>query len=162
MGGFFLCSHFLFPMTASRPVLAVSLAVFRAGKILLATRTKAPANGVWSLPGGKVEPGETLEEAAAREVLEETGVVAAVTGFNRHVEVIRKNADGGIAHHFVIASFIGQWISGEARTGPEAGAVMWADPFDLQVGVTTPQLSDVVRRAALIAAKMNMPDEALR
>lgn len=145
-----------------RPILAVSLAVFRAGKVLLATRTKPPAKDVWSLPGGKVEAGETLEEAAIREVLEETGVTAEIIAFNRHVEVIRRNDDGLIAHHFVIASFAGRWIAGEAQTGPEAGAVMWADPFDMQVGMVTPQLSDVVRRAALIAAKANMPDEPLR
>lgn len=146
----------------ARPILAVSLAVFRAGKVLLATRTKPPAKDVWSLPGGKVEAGETLEEAAIREVLEETGVTAEIIAFNRHVEVIRKNDDGTLGHHFVIASFAGRWIAGEAQTGPEAGAVMWADPFDMQVGMVTPQLADVVRRAARVAAKASMPDEAWR
>ena len=144
-----------------RPVLAVSLAVFRDGKVLLATRTQAPAKDVWSLPGGKVEAGETLEEAAIREMREETGVTAAIIGFNRHVEVIRRNEDGSIAHHFVIASFVGQWQAGEARTGPEAGAVMWADPFDLQVPLMTPDLVSVVRRAAVLAAKAAMPDNDL-
>ncbi|MGL4323043.1 MAG: NUDIX hydrolase [Beijerinckiaceae bacterium] len=144
-----------------RPVLAVSLAVFRDGKILLATRTRAPMKDVWSLPGGKVEPGETLEEAAIREMQEETGVTATVMAFNRHVEVIRRNEDGSIAHHFVIASFVGQWVAGEARTGPEAGAVMWADPFDLQVPLMTPDLVSVVRRAAVLAAKAAMPDNDL-
>lgn len=149
-------------MNPGRPILAVSLAVFREGKVLLATRTQAPAKDVWSLPGGKVESGETLEEAAIREMREETGVTAEIIAFNRHVEVIRKNGDGAIAHHFVIASFVGRWISGEARPGPEAGAVMWADPFDMQLPMATPQLTDVVRRAAVIAAKSAMPDEALR
>ncbi|MGL4811933.1 MAG: NUDIX hydrolase [Beijerinckiaceae bacterium] len=141
-----------------RPTLAVSLAVFRDGKVLLATRTKPPLNGVWSLPGGHVEPGETLEQAAVREVREEVGVESAIISFNRHVEVIRTNDDGTVRHHYVIASFVGRWIAGEATPGPEAGAVMWADPFDLALPVTTPDLAAVVRRAAVIAAKSTMPD----
>ncbi|MGL4494344.1 MAG: NUDIX hydrolase [Beijerinckiaceae bacterium] len=141
-----------------RPTLAVSLAVFRDGKVLLATRTKPPLNGVWSLPGGHVEPGETLEQAAVREVREEVGVESAIMSFNRHVEVIRTNDDGTVRHHYVIASFVGRWIAGEATPGPEAGAVMWADPFDLALPVTTPDLAAVVRRAAVIAAKSTMPD----
>lgn len=149
-------------MNISRPILAVSLAVFRGGKVLLATRTKPPAKDVWSLPGGKVEPGETLEEAAVREMQEETGVTADIIAFNRHVEVIRKKEDGSIAHHFVIASFVGRWISGEPAPGPEAGAVMWADPFDMKLPMATPHLTEVVRRAAVIAAKASMPDEAVR
>ena len=58
----------------SRPILAASIAVFRAGRVLIATRTKPPGAGVWSLPGGLVEAGETIEEAVRREIWEEAGV----------------------------------------------------------------------------------------
>ena len=102
----------------ARPVLAASIAVFRDGKVLLATRTKPPADQLWSLPGGKVEAGETLEEAALRELDEEVGVTARILGFNRHVEIFGRDAEGAVTHHFVVASFIGEWLSGEPRTGP--------------------------------------------
>jgi ADP-ribose pyrophosphatase YjhB (NUDIX family) len=144
-----------FPSAAkapARPVLAASIAVFRDGKVLLATRTKPPADRLWSLPGGKVEAGETLEQAALRELEEEVGVTARILGFNRHVEIFGRDAKGAITHHFVIASFIGEWLSGEPRTGPEAGAVMWADPRSLGGLPTTRELGEVLRRAqALIA-----------
>jgi 8-oxo-dGTP diphosphatase len=138
-------------VTAARPVLAASVAVFRAdGKVLLATRTSPPACDVWSLPGGKVESGETLAEAALRELAEEVGVTARVIGFNRHVEIIHRDANDKVAHHFVVASFVAEWSGGEPRTGPEAGAVMWADPFNLGGLTTTRQLGDVLRAAHAI------------
>jgi ADP-ribose pyrophosphatase YjhB (NUDIX family) len=131
----------------ARPVLAASVAVFRDGKVLLATRTKPPADRLWSLPGGKVEAGETLEEAALRELEEEVGVTARILGFNRHVEIFGRDAKGDVTHHFVVASFIGEWLSGEPRPGPEAGAVMWADPLSLGGLATTRELGEVLRRA---------------
>jgi ADP-ribose pyrophosphatase YjhB (NUDIX family) len=136
---------------AARPVLAASVAVFRAdGKVLLATRTKPPAADVWSLPGGKVEAGETLEEAALRELGEEVGVTARILGFNRHVEIIHREPDGRTSHHFVVASFVAAHVEGEPVTGPEAGAVMWADPLQLGGLPTTRQLGEVLRAARAI------------
>lgn len=132
---------------AARPVLAASIAVFREGQVLLATRTKPPADQLWSLPGGKVEAGETLEQAALRELEEEVGVRARILSFNRHVEIFGRDPAGAITHHFVVASFVGAWISGEAQPGPEAGAVMWVDPLKLGGLPTTRELGDVLRRA---------------
>ncbi len=139
---------------AARPVLAASIAVFREdGRVLLATRTAPPAADLWSLPGGKVEAGETLEEAALRELGEEVAVEARLIGFNRHVEIIHRDGEGRVSHHFVVASFVGAWTGGEPRPGPEAGAVMWADPFDLGGVPTTRQLGDVLRAAHAIWVK---------
>lgn len=134
----------------ARPVLAASVAVFRDGKVLLATRSKPPADQLWSLPGGKVEAGETLEQAALRELEEEVGVTARLVGFNRHVEIFGRDAAGAVTHHFVVASFVGEWVAGEPQTGPEAGAVMWADPLKLGGLATTRELKDVLRRADAI------------
>lgn len=138
----------------ARPVLAASIAVFRDGRVLLATRTKPPADRLWSLPGGKVEAGETLEEAALREVEEEVGVRARILGFNRHVEIFGRDGQGAVTHHFVVASFVGEWLSGEPRPGPEAGAVMWADPLKLGGIPTTRELGDVLRRAASLRERL--------
>jgi 8-oxo-dGTP diphosphatase len=134
-----------------KPVLAASIAVFRDdGMVLLATRTKPPSAGVWSLPGGKLECGETLEQAALRELMEEVGVEARIIGFNRHVEFIGTNSDGTIGHHFVVCSYVGAWVAGEAQTGPEAGEVRWVDPQRLGGMVTTHHLTDVLASARVI------------
>jgi 8-oxo-dGTP diphosphatase len=131
----------------ARPILAASIAVFRNGRVLLAERVNPPAADRYSLPGGLVEPGETLEEAALRELGEETGVTAAITGFNTHVEVIERDGEGRIARHFVVASFVGHWIAGEGTTGPEARRIIWADPTNLAAILTTPHLDRVLASA---------------
>jgi len=139
-----------FPHPALAPCLCVSLAVFRDGKVLLASRTAPPYAGAFSLPGGRVEAGETLEAAALRELAEEVQVEARIIGFNRHVEAIARDASGAVRHHYVIASFVGSWIRGEGTPGPEAGAIVWAEPDRIGGLDGTPQLHAVVAAAAEI------------
>jgi ADP-ribose pyrophosphatase YjhB (NUDIX family) len=129
------------------PFLAVSLAVFRAGRVLLATRTKPPYAGAFSLPGGLVEAGETLQEAALRELREEVQVEARIVAFNRHVESIERDDEGRILRHYVIASFVGAWIAGEGAPGPEAGEVIWAEPSDLARLNCTPHVLATIEAA---------------
>ncbi|SDR38556.1 ADP-ribose pyrophosphatase YjhB, NUDIX family [Rhizobiales bacterium GAS113] len=131
----------------ARPLLGASVAVIRDGRILLATRTRPPAVGLFSLPGGLVEPGETLEQAALRELGEEVGVTASIVSFNDHVEVIERDRDGKVERHFVIASFVARWVSGEARTGAEAGKVIWAKPGEIVALPTTSGLPGIAARA---------------
>ena len=109
----------------ARPILAVSVAVFREGRVLVGRRARAPMAGRFSLPGGVVEVGETLIQAVKRELLEEVGVEAEIVGFNRHVEpILREGAC--IRAHFVIASFVGRWTGGETasarRSMPSRGS----------------------------------------
>ena len=110
----------------ARPLLAASVAVFRSGRVLLARRVAPPAAGLFALPGGLVETGETMAQAALRELHEETGVKAQLIGFNAHNEVIERAGDGRVSRHFVVASFAARWISGEGQTGPEAAEIIWA------------------------------------
>jgi ADP-ribose pyrophosphatase YjhB (NUDIX family) len=137
----------LFP---SRPYLAVSIAVFRQGRVLVGRRARPPMAGRFSLPGGVVETGETLVEAAARELSEEVGVEAEIIGFNRHIEPIVREG-GRVRAHFVIASFVGRWTSGEARVSREMDAVAWIEPEACGSLLTTPELADVLASAARIA-----------
>lgn len=132
----------------ARPILAASIAVFRDGRVLLAERERPPAAGCFSLPGGLVELGETLEDAVLRELREETGVVATVGGFCGHVEVIGRDADGRIEHHFVVASFWGRWITGEPVAGEDTRSVLWADPDALAPLPLTPGLGPLLVKAA--------------
>lgn len=112
----------------ARPILCASAAVFRPdGRVLLGARRLPPYDKMFSLPGGLVETGESLEAAAIREVEEETGVVARIIAFNGWREVINPDEDGRIKRHYVIASFAAEWVSGEAVSGEELGQVIWAD-----------------------------------
>lgn len=150
----------------TRPFLAASIAVFRAGKVLLAERVAAPAALRFSLPGGVVELGETLVEAALRELHEETGVRARVVGFNDHVEVIERDPEGRLAAHFVVASFVGLWQSGEGTVGPEARRILWVEPERIAELDVTPHLGPIVSRAAVMVREvrsvLGSDDEASR
>ena len=136
----------LFP---ARPILAVSAAVFRQGRVLIIRRARAPLIGHFSLPGGVVEIGETLAAAVARELEEEVGVTARIIAFNRHVEAIAAEANR-VRTHFVIASFVARWIAGEARISDEVDRVDWIDPGAGPPSPTTPGLGEVLVSAALI------------
>ncbi len=127
--------------------LGVSIAVFRAGRVLLARRARPPFMGAFSLPGGLVEAGETLERAALRELREEVAVEARIVAFNQYVESIDRDGSGKIRHHYVIASFAGEWIAGEATPGPEATETIWTLPSSLKALDCTPHLIAVVEAA---------------
>jgi len=136
----------LFP---ARPILAVSAAVFRKDRVLIVRRARAPLIGHFSLPGGGVELGETLAEAVARELEEEVGVKAEILAFNRHVEAIAHEGER-VRTHFVIASFVARWMSGEPRLSDEVDAVDWIDPAAPLPSPATPELADVLASAARI------------
>lgn len=134
----------------NRPIIAASIAVFRDGKVLLAARKETALNPVYSLPGGLVEIGETLQEAALRELQEEVAVEARITAFIDHVEFIERDHDEKVKRHFVVNAFVGEWIAGEAMTGPEATHVMWADPQALGGIATTKGLSIILDKAVAL------------
>ena len=136
---------------AERPVLAVSTAVFRDGKVLLARRGAKPSIGLWTLPGGRVEPGETLAIAAAREVMEEVGVDCAIIGVAGAIDVIQNNPDGTLKAHYVVVSHAANWVAFEPTTGPEAAEVGWFEPHAIPSTETTPGLQPIIDAAAKIA-----------
>ena len=136
----------LFP---ARPILAVSAAVFRQGRVLIVRRARAPLLGHFSLPGGGVEVGETLAAAVARELMEEVGVEAEIIAFNRHVEAIIHEGNR-VRTHFVIASFVARWTSGEPFLSDEVDAVDWFDPAAGLPSPTMPGLAEILTSAARI------------
>jgi 8-oxo-dGTP diphosphatase len=131
----------------TRPFLAVSAAIVRDGLILVVRRARAPANGLFSLPGGVVETGETLAEAVAREVREETALIiepVALAGFR---ETIVRDAQDRVERHFIIMCFAARWTAGEPVLNEELSEARWVRPAELAGLPTTPGLAEIVATA---------------
>jgi 8-oxo-dGTP diphosphatase len=112
----------------SHPQLAVSAAIFRNDKILLVRRARSPAKGFYSLPGGRVEFGETLHAALHREVDEETGLRIAIIGLAGWHEVVPGTSGRG---HYLIMSFAARWTAGEPVLNEELDDFRWLEPDTL-------------------------------
>ena len=134
-----------------RPFLAASVAVFRNGRVLLAARARPPMESFYTLPGGLVEPGETLGEAALRELREEVSVEAKLIGFVAPIEIIERDGTGRVRLHIVIAAHAARWVSGEGQIGPEARDVQWVREDEIGKWPTTPGLASVLTRAFALA-----------
>ena len=131
-------------MTAPQqfPRLGASACVWKDGKVLLIQRAK-PTLGVWSLPGGQVEFGETALAAAQRELLEESGVKADLTAFVGLYEIIRDNP----LFHYAIACYGGFWRAGEASASSDALDARWVAPSELDQFDFAPNVPDAIARA---------------
>ena len=129
------------------PKAAASAAVFRGSQVLIVERGKGGSEGLWSLPGGHIEPGETAAQAAAREVREETGIAADILGLvDVHNAILRHN-DGSLRAHYVLCVYFGQWQSGEPVAASDARSARFVDPGDLSDYHLTPGVERVVARA---------------
>ena len=111
------------PMTA--PVPAVGVVCFRGDAVLLIRRGQPPRLGEWSLPGGRIEPGEGAREAALRELAEETGVAADLVGLIDVVDGIFPEA----GRHYVLIDYAARWTAGEPVAGDDAAEAVFV-PFD--------------------------------
>lgn len=131
----------------TRPYLAVSAAIFRDGRVLIVRRARPPANGLYTLPGGGVELGETLEEAVVREVREETALEVKPVGLAGYRQAIARDAKGDIERHFVILPFAARWISGQISLNEELAEAHWLLPEDLAGLTTTEGLAQIVAAA---------------
>jgi ADP-ribose pyrophosphatase YjhB (NUDIX family) len=131
-----------------RPYLAVSAAIFRNGRVLIVRRARAPASGLYTLPGGGVELGETLEEAVIREVREETALEVKPVALAGYRQAIAHDAAGSVERHFVILPFAARWIAGEISLNEELAEAHWLLPDDIAGLTTTEGLMQIVAAAA--------------
>jgi 8-oxo-dGTP diphosphatase len=128
----------------SHPQLAVSAAIFRDDKILLVRRARSQAMGFYSLPGGRVEFGETLHAALHREVDEETALKIEIVGLAGWREVVPGTSGGG---HYLIMSFAARWIAREPILNSEHDDFKWLEPEAIGDLKVTGGLHEVIRSA---------------
>jgi ADP-ribose pyrophosphatase YjhB (NUDIX family) len=126
------------------PQLAVSAAIFRGDRILLVRRARSPARGYYSLPGGRVEFGESLHAAVHREVDEETALKIEIVGLAGWREVVPESTGSG---HYLIMSFAARWIAGEPVLNDELDDFRWLAPDALGDLEVTGGLQEVIQSA---------------
>jgi 8-oxo-dGTP diphosphatase len=132
-------------MTFLRPdaIAAASMCLWRDDKVLLVKRPE----GVWALPGGKIEPGETTAQAAVREVLEETGIAAETLEVLGVFEIT--SPKNGLS--YVLTCHLGRWIGGEAKAASDALDVVWTTVDGLGTLPLAPHVKSVILAAAPLA-----------
>ena len=115
----------------SLPVIGVGGVVFIDGQVVLVKRSHPPLEGKWSLPGGAVEVGESLQDALRREVQEEVGIDVRVGPLIELLDRITRDSAGQVQYHYVLADYLCHLVAGSLRPGSDAGMVTLADPGDL-------------------------------
>jgi ADP-ribose pyrophosphatase YjhB (NUDIX family) len=134
-----------------KPELAVSAAIFKDGRVLLVRRAQAPAKDVWTLPGGRVEVGETLVECVTREIAEETGLAIDVVGLAGYREMILPADVGARGRHFVILPFAAHWRAGDVVLNEELAEFQWLPPDRIDGLRTTEGLGPILLMAHRLA-----------
>lgn len=127
----------------------VGAVVFRGNDVLLIRRGMPPFKGQWSIPGGRVEYGERLEEAAAREVREETAVDIRILGLLGVYDSLPRQDQ---PHHYLLIDYVAEWVAGEPRAGDDAEAAEFVPLEDALARVSWDTTRGALRKAAELHA----------
>ena len=140
-----------------RPIVGVGAVIVDDGKVVLIKRRYEPLQGQWSLPGGGVEIGETLEAAVAREMREETGLEVDVGPVIEVFDRIMRDEDKRVRYHYVLVDYLCWPVAGELRAGSDVDAAVLVDPADLNVYKLTTKATAVIERALRLAREAPRP-----
>ena len=130
------------------PQVAVGVIVIRDNKVLLVKRKQPPGEGLWAIPGGRVELGETLQEAIEREVKEETGVTIRAGHPVYTFEIIERDDAGCIRFHYVIVDLLADHVTGEPNPGDDACEARWVTLKELHDLPVSQSTREVLRKVA--------------
>lgn len=141
-------------VAAVRPVVATIAAVIRDDEVLLVRRANPPDAGRWGFPGGKIETGETIQQTALRELVEETGVRAHAREVFTAVDVLDYDNAGSLRQHFVLVAVRCEWKAGEPQPGDDALEARWfsLDQIDQSKLALSPDVPEVVKTASELAS----------
>jgi 8-oxo-dGTP diphosphatase len=114
-----------------QPLVGVAAVIFKGEEVLLVRRGQEPAKGVWSLPGGLVEVGETLVEGVQREIIEETGLIVRILGVTAVLERIYRDPDDRIPYHYILIDFACEYEAGDLRPGSDIDDARFVATADL-------------------------------
>ncbi|MEJ2158176.1 MAG: NUDIX hydrolase [Desulfobacteraceae bacterium] len=129
------------PTYPKHPRPAVGAVVFKGDRILLVKRGRPPALGQWAIPGGNIQLGESLQAAAKREILEETGITIKASKPVYTFDAIIKDDNGRIRFHYVIVDLLAEYVKGELRPGDDAADARWVAADELPaLNVSAPTL----------------------
>ena len=109
-----------------RPLVGIGVVLLKPGAVLLVRRGRPPAAGAWSIPGGAQELGETAEDAARRELREESGLEAGPLVLAANVDSIHRDPDGRVQYHYTILDFAAVWLGGEPAAGGDVTDAVFA------------------------------------
>ncbi len=115
-----------------QPQIGVGAVVIHKNRVLLVKRKNPPAENLWAIPGGKLQFGETLRQAAEREILEETGVLIKAGEIVHTFEIIDRDAEGQIRYHYIIIDLSGEYISGDPSPDDDALEARWISKEELK------------------------------
>ena len=132
------------------PIVAVGAVVIHQNRLLLVRRGQQPAKGDWAIPGGRVELGERMQAAAAREVLEETGVSIRPGELIYYFETIQPDQDGKIQFHYVIFDFMATYLEGEPKPQDDALDARWITPTEIHTIKLNPRTQDLLQQIGFI------------
>ena len=130
------------------PVVGVGVVVLNDDNhVLLVQRGQEPNIGMWTIPGGRQEPGETLAETAHREIEEETGVKIDRPRLIDVVDLIRRNDDDTVLRHYTLVDYAARYLAGAPRPGGDADGVLWVPVADIESHVTWSETIRIIREA---------------
>ena len=129
------------------PQVAVGAIVFKDNKVLLVRRGKPPSENMWAIPGGSVEIGETLQHAAEREILEETGITINALDPIYTFDFIDRDGNGQVRFHYIIIDLMADYVEGIPRAGDDAREARWVAPQDLELLEVSKPTIKLLRKA---------------
>jgi ADP-ribose pyrophosphatase len=138
------------PRGISTPRAAVGAVVIRRGRVLLVKRSNAPQKGKWAVPGGSVKLGETLQEAAEREIQEETGLTIKANEPVFTFDLIERDSAGKLLFHYVIIDLLADYVDGEVCPADDVSDAAWFSPEELRSLVISETTRELLKKIGFL------------